>query len=292
VIVGIDVRDSSVAAVRIDDKGNVIGRTTQDTATAAAAADAVRAISGNTPKRVGASVLDPGDPATLDIVAAAAGAARVTTLPRVVSTGSAVALAEQWCGAAQGATSVVALVMDERVSAGLVDDGRVFEGAHGLACAAGWLALNPVERDDYRRYGSLEAEVGAGGIVRRLVWRLRAGETSAALAMAGGEVSALTVAHVFEAARRGDAVAVGVVRDTTRYIGMAIANVVTLLDPQIVVLGGQVAEAGDLVIEPSRAEAARRVAPAMAAVLRVVPGALGAEAAALGAARAAMIVSR
>jgi predicted NBD/HSP70 family sugar kinase len=292
VIVGIDIRDAAVAAVRIDDTGSVIGRDTQDMCSAASAADAVRAISGNTPKRVGAAVHDPTDPATADIVAAAAGAARVTDAPRVLSTGAAVALAEQWRGAAQEATSVVALVLNERVCAGFLDDGRVFEGSHGLAGAAGWLALNPVERDDYRRFGGLEAEVGASGIVRRLVWRLRSGDTSEALTLAGGELSAITVAHVFEAARRGDAVAVGVVRDTTRYIGMAIANLVTVFDPQIVVLGGLVAEAGDLIVEQSRAEAARRVAPGMAAVLRIVPGALGAEAAALGAARAAMVASR
>jgi glucokinase len=105
-------------------------------------------------------------------------------------------------------------------------------------------------------------------------------------------MSAITVADVFAAARHGDPVAVSVMRDTTRYIGMAIANLVTILDPQVVVLGGFVAEAGDLVVEPSRAEAARRVSPAMASVLRIVPGALGAEAAALGAARAAMVTGR
>ena len=291
-IVGIDVRDAAVAAVRIDESGSVIGRVTQDAATAAAAADAVRAISGNTPKRVGAAVRDPTDPTTADIIAAAAGAARVTALPSVVSTGSAVALAEQWRGAAEGATCVVALGVGERVFSGFIDKGHVFDGAHGLAGAAGWLALNPVERDDYRRLGGLEAEIGASGIVRRLVWRLKAGDTSTVLDMVEGDLAAITVAHVFDAARQGDGVAIGVVRDTGRYIGMAVANLVTVLDPEIVVLAGLIADAGDLLIEPSRAEAARRVPPALASLLRIVPGTLGSEAAALGAARAAMLASR
>jgi glucokinase len=292
VIVGIDVREAAVAAVRIDETGTVIGRETQEAATAAAAADAVRAISGNTPKRVGAAVRDPTDPATADIIAAAAGAARVTALPSVVSTGSAVALAEQWRGAAQGATCVVALVIGEHVFSGFIDKGHVFDGAHGLAGAAGWLALNPVERDDYRRLGGLEAEVGASGIVRRLVWRLKAGDTSSVLDMVDGDLLAITVAHIFDAARQGDGVAIGVVRDTGRYIGMAVANLVTVLDPEIVVVGGLIAEAGDLLIEPSRAEAARRVPPGLLSVLQIVPATLGTEAAALGAARAAMLASR
>lgn len=287
-IVGIDVRQDAVAAVRIDDSGAIVGRSTHETATAAAAADAVRAISGNTPKRVGAAVRDPGDHETADIVAAAAGAARVTELPRVVSKGAAVALAEQWRGAAEGAREVVALTVDDYVSAGFVLDGRIFEGAHGLAGAASWLALNPVERDDYRRLGGLEAEVGASGIVRRLVWRVKAGDSSSVADLAGG-LQDITVAHVFDAARQGDAVASAVVRDTARYIGMAIGNLVAILDPEIVVLSGLIADAADLLLEPATAEAARRLSPASVATLKVVAGALGEEAAALGAARAAMI---
>jgi predicted NBD/HSP70 family sugar kinase len=70
---------------------------------------------------------------------------------------------------------------------------------------------------------------------------------------------------------------------------MAVANLVTILDPEIVVLGGLVAEAGDLLVEPVRTEAARRTSPAIGATLRIVPGTLGTEAAALGAAWAAML---
>lgn len=288
-IVGLDVREADLTAIRINEHGELIGRETMDMATAAAAADAVRAISGNTPKRVGAAVRDPSDLALADIVAAAAGAARVTAAPRVVTTGAAVALAEQWCGAAQGCTCVAALVAGDHVSSGLVDHGRVFEGAHGLAGAAGWLALNPVERDDYRRFGGLEAEIGAAGIVRRLAWRIRAGDDSAAVALAGGDADAITVQHVFDAARSGDGVAASVLRDTARYIGMAVANLAAILDPDVVVLGGLIADAADLLVEPAQAEAARRVAPAMAPTLRIVAGTLGPDAAALGAARAAML---
>lgn len=287
-IVGIDIRETAIAAVRIDERGELIGRETQEGASAAVVVDAVRAISGNTPKFVGAAVRDPTDLDIADIVAAAAGAARVTAAPRVVSRGAAVALAEQWRGAAQGATSVVALVVGDHVSAGFIERDRVFEGAHGLAGGAGWLAMNPVERDDYRRSGGLEAEIGPAGIVRRLVWRLRAGDMSAALDLAGGDLPALTVEHVFDAARGGDGVAVSVVRDTARYVGMAIANLVAILDPEIVVLGGLIAEAGDLLVDPARAEAVRRMSPALGGV-RIVPGVVGAGAAALGAARAAML---
>jgi glucokinase len=292
VILGVDVRNDAISVVRVDDNGKIIARSTQPGATGAAAVDAIREIDGDIPKRIGAAVRDPSDPGATDIVAAAAGAARVVAAPRVVTKGSALALAEQWLGAARGARHVVALAASDCVNAGIVIDGRIFEGAHGLAGAAGWLALNPVERDDYRRLGCLEAEIGGNGIVRRLVWRIKAGDNSRVLEMAGGQLSDITVPHIFDAARAGDGVAIAVVRDTARYIGMAIGNLVAIVDPEVVVLGGLMAEAADLLLEPIRAEAARRVSPPAGSTLQIVPGLLGDDAAALGAARAALLDPR
>jgi predicted NBD/HSP70 family sugar kinase len=292
VILGVDVRDGAIAVVRVTEDGQVIARSTQAGATGAAAVDAIREIDGDIPKRIGAAVRDPGNAAITDIVAAAAGAAKVIAAPKVVTKGAAVALAEQWLGAAQGARHVVGLTATDCVDAGIVVDGHIFEGAHGLAGAAGWLALNPVERDDYRRLGCLEAEIGGSGIVRRLVWRIKAGDHSRVLEMAGGQLADITVPHIFDAARQGDGVAIAVVRDTARYIGMAIGNLVAIVDPEVVVLGGLIAEAADLLLEPSRAEAGRRVSAQVFETLRIVPGMLGDEAAAIGAARAALLDRR
>src|SRR6267143_110813 len=83
--------------------------------------------------------------------------------------------------------------------------------ADGRAGSAGWLALNPVEREDYRRLGCLEAEVGSAGIVRRLVWRIKSGDRSRVADMAGGNLAAIRVEQVFAAARDRDGVAVSVV---------------------------------------------------------------------------------
>jgi predicted NBD/HSP70 family sugar kinase len=166
-----------------------------------------------------------------------------------------------------------------------VIDGVPFEGAHGLAGAAAWLALNPVEREDYRRFGSLQAEIGAAGIVRRLVWRIKSGDRSRVLDMAGGDMAAITVQQIVDAARNGDGVSISVVRDTAKYLGMAAANLVVIVDPEMLVLGGIMASAADLLIEPIRAEIARRLPKAMLEALRIETAALGGDAAAIGAAR-------
>ena len=286
-ILGLDISDHAIAAAVVGDDAAVIAHDRRETKDVAGAAEMVRLFGRHAPSRVAAAVRNPGDGATADLVSAAAGAINVTAAPRVVTTGAAVALAEQWAGAARGARHVVALVVAEHVDAGVVIDGRLFEGARGLAGAAGWLALNPVERDDYRRLGCLEAEIGAPGIVRRMVWRIKTGDRSRVLDMAGGELAGITASAILTAAADGDGLALSVVRDTARYIGMAIANVIAMLDPEVVVLSGLIARAGDQLIEPARAEAIRRV-PHAAKDVGIVPGALGDHAAAIGAARAAM----
>jgi predicted NBD/HSP70 family sugar kinase len=254
------------------------------------AAEAVRAIASQQHlDTLGIAVRNPLDPTIATVIEAAARASGVTAPPKIVTRGTAFALGEHWCGAAKGADHVVALSIGEGVHAGIVLKGRPFEGAHGLAGLAGWLSLNPVERDDYRRQGCLEAETGAPGIVRRLVWRLKAGDTSSVLEKARGDISSITVRQIFEAAQEGDGVAGAVVRDTARYIGMAVGNLIAVVDPDVVVLGGLIGESYDPLIELVRLDAARRVHAAIAASLTILPSALGENAVALGAARAALL---
>ena len=162
--------------------------------------------------------------------------------------GAAAIAAESWIGAARGASHAVCLYIGDEVFAGLLLDGKPWSGAHNRAGAAGWLALNPVERQDYRKLGSLAAEVSAKGIARRLSWRVQAGDHSRVLDAAGGSLDAITGAHVFDGARSGDGVAISVVRDTAKYIGMAVATLAASIDPEVVVVSGTVA-AADLMLD-------------------------------------------
>jgi glucokinase len=289
VILGLEVRDGAVAALTANESGAIVARATRDGTGASAVAEAVRAVTDGRADRLGIAVADSHDPSFSAAITAAAGAAGVLTSPRVITRGAAMALGEQWAGAGHGAKQVVAICLSERVYGGIVLDGRPFEGAHGFAGAVGWLALNPVEREDYRKLGCLEAEVGASGIIRRLVWRLKAGDTSSVPEMAAGDMSAITMQQIFEAARLGDGVAISVVRDTARYIGMAIGNLASSVDPDVVVVGGLIAEAPDLMLEPARIEALRRMPPQLGETVEIALALLGGDAAPLGAARAAML---
>ena len=106
--------------------------------------------------------------------------------------------------------------------------------------------------------------------------------------MAGGDIAAIQVHQIFDAARNGDGVSISVVRDTARYVGMAVANLVAIADPDVVVLGGLIAHAADQLLQPSQAEALRRLPKSMADSLTVCAATLNDDAGPLGAARAAM----
>ena len=272
ILLGLDPRPSNTLAVLVDEEGRVLSRSMHTSL------DLARGTThqGEPPASVGVVVHNGGEAGQ----------------PAAVTPASAIALAEAWTGVAKGARFIVGLTLEASIQAGIVMDGRLFGGAHGFAGSIGWLSLNPVERIDYRKYGCLQAEVGAAGIVRRLVWRIKSGDHSHVEEMVAGDLNTITIDQIFDAARRGDGVAQSVMRDTARYIGMAVANLVVTLDPEIIVLGGTIAEAGDLLLEPAASEMKRRLPPAASGQVALVKAALGQESAAIGAARAALLASR
>jgi len=205
----------------------------------------------------------------------------------IFHTKEALVTAEAWVGAAKEARNAVCLWLGDRVLAAMLLNGAFWGGAHGLAGHAAWLALNPVERQDYRKYGSFAAEVNDQGIARRLAWRVQAGDESIVVERAGG-LHAIAANHVFEGARESDGVALSVVRDTARYIAMAAANLAIAVDPELVVIGGPITSAADLLHDALRQDFDRRLPPAMVSRVRCEFSSLGENAIAIGAARLAM----
>ena len=204
---------------------------------------------------------------------------------RTLSTGNASALAEIWYGSGKGARNLIAFSIGPCVSAGIISNGVLLSGAHGLASSVQWLALNPVEREDYRRMGCLEAESGAAGIVRRLVWRIKSGDQSRVLEAAGGDFNAITLDMILKGARDNDGVSISVIRDTVKYLAMAVSNIAAVIDPEVIVLGGILQSSGDLLLEPIRQECARRMPPGIYDNVRIEVSQLGADSAPIGAAR-------
>ena len=293
---GISVEGGHARAVLMDANGAIAGRSE---CSGADINDAVVAVvrkmlvgaNGSRPSAAALSFSDPDSrkwPSDLSFLSGAIG----ENVPiRTLSTGNASALAEIWYGSGKGARDLIAFAIGPRVSAGIISNGALLSGAHGLASSVPWLALNPVERDDYRRMGCLEAEGGEAGIVRRLMWRIKSGDHSRVLDSAGGDLNAMTLEMILKAARENDGVSISVIRDTVKYLAMALSNIAAVIDPEVIVLGGILQSSSDLMLEPIRQECARRMSPGIYEQVRIEVSQLGADAAPIGAARFAQFGS-
>ncbi|GAA2499536.1 ROK family transcriptional regulator [Streptomyces thermolineatus] len=179
------------------------------------------------------------------------------------------ALGEVVWGAGRGLRDLAYIKVASGVGAGLVINGRIYRGPGGTAGEIGHITLDesgPVCRCGNR--GCLETFTAARYVLGLL---------------GGSHGPGLTVPGMVRLAREGDPGCRRVVSDVGRHVGMGVANLCNVLNPQRVILGGDLAEAGELVLAPIRESVARYAIPSAARQLSVVHGALGARAEVLGA---------
>jgi predicted NBD/HSP70 family sugar kinase len=186
------------------------------------------------------------------------------------------ALGERWRGLGRGVDDFVYLHIGTGVGMGIVLRGQLFRGARGAAGEVGFLPLAAPDPKDpaNRRRGALEAAIGAKAVVE-----------AARSAKVRGAASAVAV---FDAARDGDQAAQGVVDAIGARIGLAIAAVVPVLDPELVILGGGIGRSADLLLPPIGREL-EAVSPFRP---RIEASALGEEAELLGAVAFALDAAR
>jgi len=287
-ILGVDVSDAIARLAVVSSDGEVVARGIVAPNRAASIKDAAKkAIAGaGTLTAIAVALPSAGDEVPEELAAALSGVVSKAPPIKAIAAGTAAAIAEHRIGEAVGASQMITFSIAEHVTAGVVINGKPWRGAHGLASSVGWMALNPVEREDYRRFGGLEAEVASAGIVRRFVWRIKSGDRSKVADQVKDDFAKITAADILQGARSGDGVSISVVRDTAKYIGMAVANLATMFDPEIIVLGGIIASSGDIMMDAIRVETTRRLLPQQAEQVKVVLSSLGDEAVSIGAALA------
>ena len=178
------------------------------------------------------------------------------------------ALAEARLGAGRGCATVVHVAVSEGVSGGIVVGGDVVHGRTGTAGELGHLTIDPDGPVcSCGNRGCLQVYAGSAGVLDLL----RASH------------GPVTIADVLDLALAGDPGCRRVLSDAGRHLGTAMASVCTVLDPDVLVVGGALAAAGDLLLDPLREVLAERTAVTSGAVVDVVGGALGAAAPARGA---------
>ena len=189
-------------------------------------------------------------------------------IPVVISSDrSGYVLGEQWLGRAQGLQDVVFVSVGTGIGVGILSAGRLIEGARGIAGAAGWMVIGGPWQEAYTNCGGWETEAAGPAAARR------AGMRSAE--------------EVIAAARAGDGRALDVLLRTADYLALGVANLISVLNPEMVVLGGGFLQAGDLILDRIRTNALRWTQPVAALSTKIERTSLGEDAGLLGAARLA-----
>lgn len=189
-------------------------------------------------------------------------------------------LAETVMGAARGCRHVIFITVSTGIGSGMIVDGKMLLGKAGLAAEAGHTIL--VVND---KVSSLEKEAAGPALARKAGLRIKAGEESIMSEMVDGDLTQISGATVGRAAQQGDRLALEIVREGGRFLGLGIVSLLHLFNPEIVVIGGGVSNLGELLFTPMR-EAIREhcIDPSYWQELRTEQAALGENVSIFGAA--------
>ena len=195
-------------------------------------------------------------------------------------------LGEWWVGAARGTRHAIGLTIGTGIGGGIILDGHLYHGASDVAGEIGHTTIDTEgRRCKCGNYGCLEAYASGPNIAVRAREALEAGAESILPEQVGGDLERITAQTVYEAAARGDELALEVVNDTAKFLAVGVANLLNVFNPEVVVVCGGVTLAGDHLFVPLRREVSRRAFKPAVAACRIVPGELVGTAGVYGAAK-------
>lgn len=206
---------------------------------------------------------------------------------RVDSDRACAILGETWRGGAAGAKSAIFLVVGTGIGAGILVQGQIVRGIGDAAGAIGWLALDRPYRKGYDAVGCFEFHASGPGIAAKALELIDADDSY------DGKLSAdrttLSTQDVFAAYNDGDPIAVRVLDEAIAYWGMAVANLVSLFNPETIIFGGGVFGPAVQFLERIREEATRWAQPISIQQVALRTAQLGDDAVLYGAARLALL---
>ena len=207
----------------------------------------------------------------------------------VLNDASAAALGEHRYGAGRGVKNLVLFTLGTGIGGGIIIDGKLYLGAVG---GAGELGHMTIDGDGPKcgcgNTGCLEMLASGTAIAKDAVERIKGGGKSSLADMVGGELDKITAQTIGKAARSGDKLAQDVITRAAYYLGIGMVNVVNIFNPEMVIIGGGMAELGEMIIGQGRKMVAERTFSINARAVNIVIAQLGNEAGIYGAAAFAL----
>lgn len=211
---------------------------------------------------------------------------RETGLPVVLDNdANAAAYGELKVGAARGRRNVFFVALGTGIGSGIIIDGRIYRGTMGFAGEFGHITIDPEGIEcACGNIGCLETVASAPNIVRRTRERLKRDRTSSLSRLGVPRDREFTAEDIAHAARDGDEMAQVMMERTGMFLGIGLGAVINMLNVDMIVLGGGVMAAGDLILKPTIAEARRRSFPPSFNSCEIVIAELGPSAGMIGSA--------
>lgn len=310
IVLGVDLGGTNIKAGAVTAEGSVPARlsisTPEPAAGPQAVAHAIAEAARSVMKKLG---LEPaavrgvgiGSPGTIDLDAGMIGVS--PNLPQLngaplrdmveddlglqcvlENDANAAAMAENWVGAGRDAGSIVLVTLGTGIGGGIVLDGQIWHGLSYAAGEVGHMCIDPDgppcpcgSRGCWERYGSATA------MVARMRGSIRAGVQTVLT-----DDDTLSAQAIHSAALDGDAAALENIRETGRYIGVGVSNLLHILNPEVVAFSGGVTAAGDMLLDPIRQEVQARTLPFSRRNVRICYSEVPHDAGLIGAARCCM----
>jgi glucokinase len=214
-------------------------------------------------------------------------------VPAYVQNDANVAAIGEWKHGGHGDTQhLTYLTVSTGVGAGIISHGQLIDGFNTTAGEIGHTIIDPDgPLCPWGHRGCVEIQCSGTSIARIARERLSAGEHSSLLNYVGGDTGKVTAALVARAAAEGDRLAADVFHRAADLLGIAVVNLIHLFSPQVVVIGGGVSQAGELLFRPIRERIARDAMPLTTRGVGIRPASLGDNAGLVGAVALAVLKS-
>jgi glucokinase-like ROK family protein len=197
----------------------------------------------------------------------------------------AMAVGEKWFGLAKDVENFMCVNLGYGIGAAIFINNCIYSGSSDSSGEFGHMTLEKNgPQCSCGNYGCLEALASANAMSKKAVFLIERGESSTILDLADGKTSNINAKLIFDAAKAGDGLGREIVREATEYIGIAISNAVNFIDPELIILEGGIAKAGDILIDGIKRIVERRQMKYAGRKLSIVASKMEEDAAAIGAA--------
>lgn len=170
----------------------------------------------------------------------------------LINDANAAALGEFYFGAARGARNFIYITLSTGIGGGIVIDGKIYTGAIGVAGEVGHMTIDDKGLVcNCGNRGCWETLASGTALAREARQRIKEGVRTSILEYTGGDIEKVTAQVIHSAAKQGDSLAKELIARTGYYVGVGLANLINIFNPELIVIGGGLSNIGDMLLEPA-----------------------------------------